>query len=206
MARASVDLPQPDSPTMPSVSPGLQVEGHAVDGLQRGDGVHGQALRSRTLKCTLRSRTDSSGSSLRHRRPPSHRARPPSGGRRAASATSGDKRCSSGIVDDAALLHVAAARRERAARRRSAFMLGGLPGMLDQRAAPVSSRGSAASRPRVYGCDGRWNRSSADALFHHAAAVHHHHLVAQAGNHAQVVRDHHDGRAVVALQLAQQLK
>ena len=33
--RASVDLPQPDSPTMPSVSPLLHLEAHAVDGADR---------------------------------------------------------------------------------------------------------------------------------------------------------------------------
>ena len=37
MARPVVDLPQPDSPTRPSVSPLLDVEGDAVDGLVLGD-------------------------------------------------------------------------------------------------------------------------------------------------------------------------
>ena len=31
--RAVIVLPQPDSPTMPSVSPGLHLERHAVDGV-----------------------------------------------------------------------------------------------------------------------------------------------------------------------------
>ena len=37
MQRAIVDLPQPDSPTTPSVSPSLSDEVDAVDGLHGGD-------------------------------------------------------------------------------------------------------------------------------------------------------------------------
>ena len=37
MQRAIVDLPQPDSPTMPSVSPCLHREADAVDRLDRAD-------------------------------------------------------------------------------------------------------------------------------------------------------------------------
>ena len=37
MQRASVDFPQPDSPTMPSVSPGLMRERDAVDRLNLRD-------------------------------------------------------------------------------------------------------------------------------------------------------------------------
>ena len=37
MQRAIVDLPQPDSPTTPSVSPFLHRERHAVDGLHGRD-------------------------------------------------------------------------------------------------------------------------------------------------------------------------
>jgi hypothetical protein len=68
-------------------------------------------------------------------------------------------------------------------------MLGGLPGMLDQRPHPL--------------IEPRQRRQQAARV---AAAVHHHHVVAQAGDHAEVVRDQHDRRAVVALQLAQQLR
>ena len=35
MVRPTVVLPQPDSPTNPSVSPGWMAEGHVVDGLER---------------------------------------------------------------------------------------------------------------------------------------------------------------------------
>jgi len=42
------------------------------------------------------------------------------------------------------------------------------------------------------------------AALHDAPAVQHHDLVAQAGDHAQVVRDQDDGGAEVALQVAQQ--
>ena len=44
-SRAVVDLPQPDSPTRPSVSPSSDVEGDAVDGL------HGADLRCRMIPC-----------------------------------------------------------------------------------------------------------------------------------------------------------
>ena len=37
MQRPSVDLPQPDSPTSPSVSPGPHLEADAVDGVHAGD-------------------------------------------------------------------------------------------------------------------------------------------------------------------------
>jgi len=39
----------------------------------------------------------------------------------------------------------------------------------------------------------------------HFASIHHHHVVAQLGNQPEVMRDQHDGRLQIALQLAQQV-
>ena len=64
----TVDLPQPDSPTSDSVSPFVDVEGHAVDGIdQRGAAAEKPP---RSGKCFLRSLTSSRGALMRPRTVP----------------------------------------------------------------------------------------------------------------------------------------
>jgi hypothetical protein len=43
-------------------------------------------------------------------------------------------------------------------------------------------------------------------LLDHLAAVHHHHSTRRLGHHAEVVRDEHDGGAVLALQRGEQVE
>ena len=48
----------------------------------------------------------------------------------------------------------------------------------------------------MYGCCGRWNRSRTRALLDDASRVHHRDAIGHARDHAEVVRDQHDGGAV----------
>src|SRR5438034_11443613 len=60
-ARARVDLPQPDSPTTPSVSPAWMSKETPSTAFRVRAGDQGQALPALTLKCTFKSRTDRLG-------------------------------------------------------------------------------------------------------------------------------------------------
>jgi hypothetical protein len=60
-ARAKVDLPQPDSPTTPSVSPAWMSKEMPSTAFRVRAADQGQAPPLLILKCTFRSRTDKMG-------------------------------------------------------------------------------------------------------------------------------------------------
>ena len=70
----------------------------------------------------------------------------------------------------------------------------------------ASRRGTDASSPPVYGCRGSANSSRRPADSTTRPRVHDVHGVAQAGDHPEIVGDHHQGCVRVAHQLLEQLE
>ena len=201
--RPSVDLPQPDSPTSPSVSPALHVERHAVDRVHRCATLaphHGRPDRevldsrapcSSRLAAAARSRGASpqpaarAAALLLERQAAGvevarRRARASSGGalRRSARSDAGSAAANAqpaGSADAA----TAAARGSRSGAA----------------AAGRSSRGIEPSSPHVYGCCGSWKIARVGPCSTIRPRVHDQHAVGDLGDHAQVVRDQHDRRA-----------
>ena len=84
--------------------------------------------------------------------------------------------------------------------------LGTLPGMTLRSVPRLPGRGSAASRPRVYGCWGSANRVDGEPCLHDAPGVKDNNLLTGLRHDAQVVRDENDAYRPFALQRPQQVK
>ncbi len=215
MTRPVVDLPDPDSPTIPRVS--LRRSSKLTPSTARFTPT---GLRTRpplsTGKCFVRSRTRSTtspGGSAGRAPPVSNSSPEPSplrldlGGevarRRVLAARGGDQRR---LLDVAAVAPDRAARRERAAR-----------GEPDELRRPPGDRRERLARA---GVDPRQRAEQADRVRHarpvvevvdvpdldRPPGVHHQHPVGDAGDHAEVVGDQHHRRAGLAVGRLQRLE
>ena len=216
MQRAIVDLPQPDSPTTPSVSPAFDREADAVDGLDRADLLlEHDPLRDREV--LLRFSTTSS--SLMPS-PPSRHAASSLTTRRASRS---QMPCASLVVEMAA---VRCARAPTAAGVELGQLLAaafityaqrGLKraagGRVEQRRRlardlleplrrRVEPRQRAEQPPGVRHARGFAKRSSTCASSTTRPAVHDDHVVGELGDDAEIVRDHDDRHLVILLQAA----
>ena len=169
-------------------------ERHAVDRVARLR-RHAQPPRP-SGKCLTSPSTSSTGTVVAHRGP---------GWKQATSGRAGTSR-SSGTSDHEArpLAGSGRRRRSRPAARASDGTRRGSPGAA--RCAADPGRGTAPSRPIVYGCCGCANSSSTGALLDLAAGVHHHHAVGDVGDDAEVVGDQDDRGPEPARELAQQVE
>ena len=193
---AVVVLPQPDSPTTPSVLPALDRERdivhrahHAATAAEHASPRREMLAESRCLEhghqaaplCMRRAlaqpaargacrlpRLNSGGASLRQR---SNAA-----GQRAANAQPRGKRDRSG----------------------------GWPSIAVSRWRLSLMRGIEFSSASVYGCAGALKMRETGPGLHHAARIHHHELVAHLGDDAEIVGDEDQRQAMLALQVAQQ--
>src|SRR5450756_41816 len=210
MVRPSVDLPHPDSPTRPTVSPFLM--SRSTPSTARTWATVLWRTPEETGNHVFSPRTDSSGSEVVHAR---FNCAGTASGTLELHARLGDPaRCQLRLPDTieqrgvarAALDLELAPRVERTAGRKI-DQVGWKPVDRLERLVPLSvqSRNRAQQRPgvRVLGVrediDGR-------ARLDHPSRVHHHYALAHAGHHAQVVRDQ-DGRgAEVTVDMAQQVE
>ena len=201
--RASVDLPQPDSPTTASVLPGLDREGHAADRLQPRRLAEEAAPDSD--RPASRSRASTTGALTR----PSPRRR----GDRARCARS---RC--GIAErvmaadlavhpgaqlrahPAGMLgRVGAARAEETALRTVVQAGHDAGNGREAMIADAALRQRREQRRRV-GVLRRREQRGGLALLHDLAGIHHHDPLCGLGDDAHVVRDEHERHAALALQ------
>ncbi len=197
-SRASVDLPQPDSPTSPSVSPAWT--SRSTPSTARTLPTARRRMPSeRTGKCLCTSVARSSTvAALAHatrpgaaRRLAPHLQRQVTGVEMARRALRGQRRQ---LV--AALEAVRAARREHAARRGGARRGGRSARDRGQPPRPraVQPRDRAEQAPGV-GMQRIAEHRARRALLDHAAGVHHEDPVGDPRDHAHVVRDQHDRSA-----------
>ena len=211
-SRPSVDLPQPDSPTMPSVSPRSHLERDAVDGVHELAGRRGE--RARTNREVLdevggleqhlaRSSVPCALAAQRRRRSAGRTA----GSRWHASLRPGATRSrSSGrVAQRSNRCRQRGAKRQPSRRRRAARAA--RPGSRRAGATRgLSTRGIEPSSPHVYGCCG----SRKTAAFGPSSTTLPAYITttrsASLGDDAHVVRDQEDRRAVVALQPLHQLE
>ena len=218
MQRASVDLPQPVSPTRPSVSPrrtSRLTPSTACTTWRAAEQPVGRAGKCLTRPSTRTSDVAPAPSSTRRSRTPAAldddaaraasasmprvgRASRPTRVRSAGHLRAGGARA-------AAVHHVRAARVERAAGRQADHARR-LPGDR-RRAAPRrrSIRGATRAARACTGGAAAVERAPV-AVLHRPAGVHHEHVVGDLGDHSEVVRDQDDRRAELALQRAQQLE
>ena len=159
MQRAIVDLPQPDSPTTPSVSPRVDGEADAVDRLTAPT-CFWKTIPRVTGKCFFEvlDREDSvrhvvfalRGHRRRAASRPSARASPRRGG--TLQMVASPVRRHRAAAPPAAEVHnVRAARVERGSPLGGLSNDGGWPGIWTSRSTSAFSRGSEPSRPHVYG-------------------------------------------------------
>ena len=150
MQRPVVLLPQPDSPTRPSVSPAVEVEAHAVDRVHAGR-PRGRASPPVIGKCLTRSLTCSSGAVATSRRAHASASRRSAGCRRcSAPCGPGDRLAQRRRRRDALGDRVLAARREAAALGRVdqlGHRAGDLPRAAPCAAPPCRCAGSSGSAP-----------------------------------------------------------
>src|SRR5260221_9043359 len=213
MDRPSVDLPQPDSPTSPSVSPWRIARSTPSTALTRA-----------TVRPRMPERTGNQVRSPRTSRMGSAAVQGGPGLDRAATASATSRPIEPGAVlgDPAArqlaayreqvrFLAVAATDRERAARLELAA--GRQPDHVRRRAVDrlqrlaiigVEPRDGAEQRPRV-GVLRVGEDIPGRALLDDPPRVHHHHPVAHPGDHAEVVGDQDRRRPEVTVQVAEQL-
>src|SRR5471032_282816 len=204
MARDKVDLPQPDSPTTPSVSPAFRSKLTPSTAFSVRDGAHCSLLFALTLKCTWTSRTDRMVcSDIRYLVQRLHLLDRAIAGSQPGGVAA--KRFERRDRVGATLACIYAALLERTARRRMRHIRR-ITGNADERRIALIEPRQCAQQTDGIGMRRTSEQVVLVALFRHASAVHHHHLLAQAGDHAEVVRDQHDRRAEVVLQVAQQLK
>ena len=161
IARHSVDLPQPDSPTSPSVSPSLEREADAVDG------AHPVRPRGRRRSPLDREVLDEVGH-LQQRIAASHYTLAPSRGAAAVVAASraassqqrsrcplAGARSRAAEARRSASKHMCAARREAAARRQGRAATAALPGSAPAARSAVGRAGRAnRAGPRCRGVAG----------------------------------------------------
>ena len=184
-ARASVDLPQPDSPTRPTIWPALDRRGSRPRRRARG---RRRGARSRRRRREPRARSSRRATGRRGRR---------AAGRR--SATSGGTCC------DAALLREGAARMERAARTGSSPGSAARPAIatsgLSLRRLGMRQRVEQRARVRMARrCAGRPRASPP----RRPPGVEDRHAVGDRRHHAEVVRDQDDREVVLAAQAVEQ--
>ena len=197
-----VVLPEPDSPTSPSVSPRRIVELDAVDGFDVGRRAATAARRE--SENISRDRRRRRASSLTQRLPPAARSR-----RRSAAALRRVRRRGSSARRGRSRNRRAAPVRRRsasgsgsAARTRSPAAGEEIRRLAFDRHEPPVLAVVQPRQRRQQPLRVRHPRTakicSADAVFDHVAAVHHQHVLADFGDHAEVVRDQHDRRPGLA--------
>ena len=184
MARASVDLPDPLSPTTPRHSPGCRSKLISDTARSFSGGVHGQAPRGLTSKVTDRSRQDSSAVMASPRR---------SGrGRRGACRRlehlerrlDRRRRARAGTGSAAVKGQPAGSR----------LMSGGSPAMVSSVAVVAVEPRHRLQQPQRVGMRGRGEDVGRRALFHDLAAIEHQRAVAEVGDDAEIVGDQDDRR------------
>ena len=218
MVRPTVVLPQPDSPTRPSVSPGAIVNETSSTAFTVAVFDDRKPRRALTVKYLCRPSTDSSGSAaafaasaaaavcraLAGRRPACRprsrrRASRPSGGRLPISRSAGSW---SQTLDA-----IRAARRKAAAGgRRAQVGRQALDGVEPLPARQVEPRHRAHQADACRDGAGRRNTSSARALLDDARRVHHVDAVGVARDHAEIVRDDDQRDVEPARQILHQLE
>ena len=201
-----VVLPQPDSPTSASVSPGAIVNDtpSTATKLPRTRCSRPLRIGKRTLRCShleQRSRPCAAAAVRRRRgsaaRVGSARLRPATAALRSASrVAAGSARCAVAESSISAGGAVAAARRsarsQRGAKRQPSNVChsgGTVPAIAASVPPRLPASGSACSSSRAYGCSGRAKNSSASAHLDDLAGVHQRHAVRHAGDDREVVRD-----------------
>ena len=188
IALPRVDLPQPDSPTRPTVSPDSIVRLDAIDGMDRaepaaevddeildGEQAHSRRRLRRRRKTgdpAVRRRPEASGGR-------SVRQMSMTFGQRGAKAQPGGNASSGGTMPGI-----------------SARRSGATPPASRRGVAPSSPSRIRMQRPREQVVDRR--------LLDDAAGIHHHHPRRHAGDHAEIVGDQQDRHAELGLQLPQQ--
>ena len=189
-------LPEPDSPTRPSVSPRCDRERHVVDRAHRPVACCRSSV--------FRLRTSISGASTVSS----------CGLTSSAAATQHAARLSRLAGVDERRHGLRGRRRapgRSAARRRSraAARAGSRPGRGSRTGASAAAGpaaralpGRQASRPCVYGCAGAREQRPHRRAFDDAAGVHHHHVVGVVRDDAEVVGDEQDAHAGLGLQAA----
>ena len=210
--RASVDLPLPVSPTIPSDSPSLHLQRHVVDRRHLAepaaqqhaarerealdeplDGGERRRARSRSSRAPCaQPRPDRPPLRLRQQARDAVLRRAP----RAAPAPGSTVRWRSRTYG------------QRGWKRQpdgGSTSDGGRPG-IGTSSAPsgASSRGIERSSPHVYGCCGAANSSRRGRLLDDPPGVHDGDLVGRLGDHAEVVRDQHHRHPQLVAQPAQQ--
>src|SRR5471032_2677122 len=187
MARDKVDLPQPDSPTTPSVSPAFRSKLTPSTAFSVRDGAHGSLLFALTLKCTWISRTDRMVcSDMGHLVQRLHLLDRPIAGSQPGGVAA--KRFERRDRVRATLACIYAALLERTTRRRMRHVRWIARNADERRVALIEPR-QCAQQTDCVGMRRTGEQVVSVALFHHAAAIHDHHLLAQTGDYAEVVRD-----------------
>ena len=216
--RASVVLPQPDSPTSATTSPGRTERltpstACSVRLAHEQPGRHLERARDAArLEHRGRPSTARDGGATLMTPPPRDRGRPPRRSRRGGcSARDADRRApaSSGIGASRGRRrsHAGSGRRSgsRASRRSARAPCRGWCRAAHRAAcgrAPECRRAAPACRD----ARARAKIAAAGAGLHHLAGVHHDHAGGDAGDDAEVVRDEHEPHGELALQLGQQVQ
>src|SRR5262245_36190838 len=200
--RPTVDLPQPDSPTNPSVSPASIVKLTPSTANTVPPARCSSPLR--TGKCFLRSRTSSTVSGMAF---PVKFARAPAGGPMAGAFF-----LVSGILRAATVLGVRAARRKHATGRKIAerwHRARNFLQLLDRAGIFAAHRGQPRDRAHETVRIGMLRMREQflnRRLLHFATGIHHDDALRGFGHHAEIVGDQDHRRAKLALQIEDNLE